>query len=235
MAAHELRTPVTVLRTCTQLLAREVAKPGDLDRRELQAEVEALDRQTNKLVRLLSQLLKMGSFESGKFILDRQMTNVVRIVHEVVADYALTPEQPHLYVAAAQIADALVDALRLEEVLRNLLDNAIKFSPQGSDIDIQLTADTDVIRLAVRDRGVGVPLERRSQIFERYQQGHSDSRRSGLGLGLYICRQIIEAHGGWIEAEFPVDGGSRFVVTLPTSTFETGAFVLRPEPARRQG
>jgi signal transduction histidine kinase len=114
-----------------------------------------------------------------------------------------------------------VDPLRLEQVVTNLLDNAVKYSPNGGAIKVTLALrrarDTaaDWAELSVRDYGLGIPPEQRGQIFERFYQAHGNGHKSGLGLGLYISRQIVELHGGEICAEFPPDGGTRFVVRLP--------------------
>jgi len=112
---------------------------------------------------------------------------------------------------------AEVDQLRLEQVLANLLDNAIKYSPDSLPIKVVLSQPkSDVAELAVRDFGPGVPEEQRAHIFERFVQGNaSGDGRNGMGLGLYICRQIVELHGGEIRAEFPEDGGTRILVRLP--------------------
>jgi signal transduction histidine kinase len=111
-----------------------------------------------------------------------------------------------------------VDPLRLEQVLSNLVGNAIRYSPQGGPIALTLAVDPGgaTVRLAVRDRGLGIPAERRAHIFDRFYRAHADHHRSGLGLGLYISHEIVALHGGRLEAEFPADGGSRFIVTLPT-------------------
>jgi CheY-like chemotaxis protein len=110
------------------------------------------------------------------------------------------------------------DALRLEQVLANLLDNAAKYSPPGSTIDVKLWADGRATILAVRDRGPGVPRAERSQMFERFYRGHSASHQSGMGLGLFVSKQIVELHGGVIDAEFPDDGGTQMVVRLPMAS-----------------
>jgi signal transduction histidine kinase len=115
-----------------------------------------------------------------------------------------------------------VDALRVEQVLSNLLDNAVKLSPDGGPIDVCLTQRaTFSVELSVRDHGLGIPPEKREQIFERFYQAHGHDHRSGLGLGLYISRQMVELHGGEMRAEFPPDGGSRFVVRLPLAVGES--------------
>lgn len=98
-----------------------------------------------------------------------------------------------------------------------MLDNAIKFSPDGGRIEVEVsTPRAETIRVAVRDHGIGIPPGRRHDLFTRYYQAHAESHRSGLGLGLYVSRRIVELHGGKIEVELPADRGSRFVVHLPT-------------------
>jgi signal transduction histidine kinase len=109
-----------------------------------------------------------------------------------------------------------VDPVRIEQVITNLVGNAIKYSPDGGTIEVLLErVGSDAVRLSVRDHGVGVPPERRARLFERLYQAHGDGYLSGLGLGLFISKQIVDLHGGSIEAQFPLDGGTRMIVTLP--------------------
>jgi signal transduction histidine kinase len=109
-------------------------------------------------------------------------------------------------------------------VLTNLVDNAIKFSPRGGEIDVDLAVNSiGMVRLSVTDRGPGIPPEGRQRIFDRFYQARSGDLASGMGLGLYICRQIVEQHGGSISAEFPAEGGTRFVVALPIGSARTQA------------
>jgi signal transduction histidine kinase len=110
---------------------------------------------------------------------------------------------------------ALVDEMRMEQVVSNLIDNAVKFSPTGGRIDVGVSpGDAHTVILTVRDRGVGVAEEHRGRLFEQFYQAHPNLR-SGMGLGLYIVHGIVTAHGGQIRAEFPADGGSTFIVELP--------------------
>lgn len=111
------------------------------------------------------------------------------------------------------------------QVVSNLLDNAIKFSPAGTRIDVDLSLPTpETVRLTVRDYGPGVAPERRARLFSRFYQAQTGRPFAGLGLGLYYSRQIAEAHGGQVEAQFPPDGGTRLIVTLPRA-----AEFTRPE------
>jgi signal transduction histidine kinase len=112
---------------------------------------------------------------------------------------------------------AMVDPVRIEQVLTNLLDNAIKFSDETSPIGVVLEQSLHALTLTVSDRGIGVPLGQRERIFERFHQVPSHPLRGGMGLGLYISRQIVELHGGTIAAEFPDSGGTRMRVSLPLS------------------
>jgi hypothetical protein len=114
---------------------------------------------------------------------------------------------------------AAVDPLRLEQVVANLLSNAIKYSPPGRPIDVEVATPTaDTVSIAVQDRGIGIPAEHQRRLFERFYQARPGDRVAGLGLGLYISRQIVELHGGRIEVESPPDGGTRFIVSLPNAS-----------------
>jgi signal transduction histidine kinase len=146
-------------------------------------------------------------------------TDLTEMVKRLVALFRMRTKRHTLVLSAEPDIIAEVDQLSIERVVSNLLDNAIKYSPNGGQIDIELSraerSDAERARLAVRDRGIGIPPEMRASIFDRFYQAHASDHRSGLGLGLYISREIVNVHGGDIVAEFPADGGTRFVVRLP--------------------
>ncbi len=103
-------------------------------------------------------------------------------------------------------------------MVTNLVGNAIKYSPDGGKVEVELAEPRPgIVRLTVRDRGLGVPPDQQERIFERFYQAHLDSHRSGLGLGLYLSREVVERHGGRLWVETPPDGGSRFVAELPAA------------------
>jgi PAS domain S-box-containing protein len=218
VAAHELKTPLTSLRGYAQLLGREFDKGHVSNPDRARRAAATIQVQSDKLARLVGQLLDVSRIQSGKLAIERRDTDLSGLVKDVV-EAARSQLKDHTLMARLPTDLSLfIDPLRIEQVLTNLVDNAIKYSPDGGQIDVSLLAESDGVKLTVRDRGVGVPLEHRGQIFDRFYQAHAGgplTSMAGMGLGLYISRQIVELHGGCIEAEFPDDGGTRFVVTLP--------------------
>jgi signal transduction histidine kinase len=216
VAAHELKTPLTGLQGYTQLLMRQLTKTGTLDPQRVQQALNALNRQSDKLARLITQLLDITRFDAGKLKLELRPTNLKQLVEQVVVSAQTNAAKHKLVIEALPDIEVRLDPVRFEQVVANLLDNAIKYSPQGGlvKIDVNLL-DNAMFCLSVTDQGIGIPLERRDQIFERFYQAHEQNYLSGMGLGLYITRQIVELHGGQIEVEFPPEGGTRFIVKLP--------------------
>lgn len=216
IAAHELRTPLTALSGNAQMLQRWLEREGALDVERLQQGLQAIRGQGAKLARLVSQLLDITRLDGGKLTLERRTADLRQLAEQAVAGARSRTEQHTITLTAPESLPADVDALRLDQVLTNLLDNAIKYSPDGGQIEVSVShPEAGAAQLSVRDHGLGIPPEQREHIFERFYQAHSMSSRSGLGLGLYICRQIVELHGGRIWAEFPEDGGTRFSVVVP--------------------
>jgi signal transduction histidine kinase len=215
VAAHELKTPMTSLRGFAQLLLWQLDGNQVPSPERLAHALRAIDRQTEKLAGLVSQLLDISRLEAGRLVLERTMTDVVGIVESVAANARARTGRHEIVVRAPATAPAFVDPMRLEQVLTNLVDNSIKYTPDGGPIELELSLSTESLQLLVADRGIGVPPAHRERIFDRFYQAHSEHRLGGMGLGLYISRQIVDLHGGRIEAEFPEAGGTRFSVTLP--------------------
>ena len=229
IAAHELRTPLTGLSSHAQLVLRQLKRDGRLEPERVVQVLEVITGQADKLSRLLSRLLDIARLEDGKLALERQPTNLTVLVEQVVAGARAWSDRHAISFTAPAALEAPVDPLRLEQVLTNLLDNAIKYSPDGGPIEVVLSRPQPaVVELSVRDRGLGIPPEKRGQIFERFYQAHGNGHPSGLGLGLYISRQIVELHGGEIRAEFPPDGGTRLIVRLPIASAEPAATCPHP-------
>ena len=223
VAAHELRTPITSVMGQSQLALRQLNREASIDKSRISRSLEVIVRQSSKLSQLIAQLLDISRLESGKLTIERERADLVPVVSQVVDNARLLGSPHELTVEAPASLEADVDALRFEQVVTNLVTNAIKYSPDGGAIDVVLRATERDVELSVRDHGIGVPPDKRPRIFERFYQAHGDSHQQGLGLGLYIGTQIVELHGGQIRAEFPDDGGSRFIVTLPLRAPESRA------------
>jgi signal transduction histidine kinase len=216
VAAHELKTPITSLLGAVQLLLRQQERGLELGSEQTARSLQIVQRQATKLGRLVAQLLEPSRLEAGLFEPDRRDVDLVAVVAAAVEQARATTERHEIVLGAPPRLAAFVDPIRIEQVIANLLDNAIKFSPDGGTIEVEVsTPAPETARLAVRDHGIGVPPEYRRDLFTRYYQAHAESHRSGLGLGLYISRTIVELHGGQIGLDPPADGGSRFVVDLP--------------------
>ena len=216
VAAHELKTPITSLRGFAQLAIRQLDKDGTLDPVRARQALQVIDQQSRKLAELVTQLLDAARLEDGRLMLNRSTTDLVDLVESVVSSIQGNTDQHQLTLHSPPSLTAVVDPLRLEQVVTNLVDNAVKYSPRGGEVHVEVDEpDAETVRISVRDHGIGIPRERRARIFDRFYQAHGESYFGGMGLGLYISREIVILHGGDIGAEFPEDGGTRFVVSLP--------------------
>ena len=213
VAAHELKTPISALLAMAQLARRRLDRSGQLDQARVYEFLDHMYWQADRLSRLGTQLLDTSRIKAGRLVLLPEPTDLVELVRGVAG---ATVQQRTIVVDAPERLIAEVDPLRLEQVVRNLIDNAIKYSPDGGGVELSVSQPMPgCARIAVRDHGIGVPPEHRANIFEPFYRAHPDGQTSGLGLGLHISRQIVEQHDGRIAAEFPPDGGTCFVVTLP--------------------
>ena len=217
IAAHELKTPLTTALGNIQLVARRIAREGNstsVDRALSESIVGV-----KKLASLVAQLLDMSRFETGKLPLELEERDLVAFVYGVVGSAAGRYEMHPLNVSGKGTAMCRFDPLRLEQVFSNLIDNAVKYSAPGSPVEVRVDVieddDRRVARVSVRDHGYGVALEQREMIFDRFFQADSPVHKQGLGLGLYISREVVAQHRGQLFAEYPEDGGSRFVLELP--------------------
>ncbi|MCL4552636.1 MAG: PAS domain S-box protein [Candidatus Marsarchaeota archaeon] len=215
MASHELRTPITSLRGFAHMMVKQFEKEA-VDPKKFRRALEVIDEQSIRLTKLISQLLDVTQIEAGRLELDREVTDIAKLVNEVAARAQSLTGQHVLTVNAPPTLLALVDALRIEQVMTNLIDNAIKYSPKGGPIDIDVwQRDDGNFCVAVRDQGIGIQSHNRAGLFTRFYQAHKHGQFGGLGLGLYLSRETVTMHGGDITVQFPDDGGTRFVVSLP--------------------
>jgi signal transduction histidine kinase len=216
IAAHELKTPLTSLRGFAQLEIRQLERSLTLDPDRVRRAFQVIERQSLKLTRLVGQMLDASQLAAGQLNLERSWVDLAGRVEKVVELAQTTTSQHTITLRAAPQVKAFVDPNRLEQVVSHLIDNAIRYSPDGGPIEVELERrDPATAVIAVRDHGLGVAREHRSQLFDRFYQAHPGDYRSGIGIGLYLCRRIAELHGGTLVAEFPTKGGIRFRLTLP--------------------
>ncbi|HEV8468651.1 MAG TPA: MASE1 domain-containing protein, partial [Candidatus Limnocylindria bacterium] len=233
VATHELRTPVAALRGYVQL-AQQSLDRGQADR--LRGTLKTALRQTDRLASLIAQLLDASQMEAGRLKVERVSTNVSRVAGTAVDAERLATETRRWVVQIEPGLHANVDALRFEQLLVNLLDNAVKFSPAGGTVTVRLLSTGADVRLEVSDQGIGISPDRVGHIFERFYRAHDDRGIGGLGLGLYISKQIVELHDGRIEVASEPGRGTTFVVTLPRLEAPVGeADGTAPQPQARTG
>jgi signal transduction histidine kinase len=218
IAAHELKTPITSLRGFAQLAHRQLRRTGQVDPERLELALTQIERQSERLTRLINQLLDLTRLDAGRLTLTKQPADVDGLVDEVVTAFRQVHPQREFRFEERRNVRAVVDGLRLEQVVTNLLDNAVKFSPASSPIEVAVRSEGPAaVQIAVRDHGPGIPADDRDRVFERFYRGQASKESAGLGLGLAISQEIILLHGGQIFCELPTDGGTRFVVQVPLS------------------
>ena len=208
MASHDLASPLTVLRARAQLMLRRQA----FDEESLGAILE----QTSRMDRLIGDLRDLAQAEGGGLLLQRESIDLVAL-SEAAVERARTLTSGHTVRLEAPAAPVVVagDRDRLGQVVDNLLANAVKYSPRGGDVMVRVETAAEQARLAVADRGPGIPADALPHLFERFYRGQHAPGATGLGLGLYIARMIVEAHGGRIWAFSEPGNGSVFTFALP--------------------
>lgn len=217
IAAHELKTPVTSIKGFSQLLARRVDS-GKVALADLRAMVGRIDLQADIISQRINRLLNAGRVRTGKLELQPELVDIVQLVRQQVEHYLLRSGAHNIVVDCD--ADAIVgywDQGYLEQVIGNLVDNAIRYSPAGGEIRVDLSVVNGSAVFSVADRGIGIPAEAQARLFQPYFRDGSAQAVSneGMGVGLYITREIVTLHGGSITFESAVGQGTTFSVTLP--------------------
>src|SRR5262245_26900234 len=220
MVSHELRTPLNAILGSARLLAT-----NQLDDASGRRAVERIERNARLQAKLVEDLLDLARIVAGKLRLDRRPVMVEHIVKSPVESVHHAAIAKSVTISMTASPDTVTvdgDPARLEQVMLNLLSNAVKFTPSGGNVDVLVRRRDDGMEVRVRDSGQGISSEELPHLFDRFHQGSSARSLSGsLGLGLTIARQIVEAHGGSIEACSDGEGtGATFVVRLPHATDE---------------
>ncbi|MGH2725276.1 MAG: HAMP domain-containing sensor histidine kinase [Actinomycetota bacterium] len=213
--SHELRTPITALQVVLENLVDDVEPPDPETLRTMLA-------QTQRLGALINQLLDLSRLEAGTVPLERRSFEVGPVLRQAVEESRLQVERATDRRVRLSVSidppglRAHGDPERIHQVVANLLENAVRHSPEDGEVVVATRAHRDLVRIEVRDQGPGIPEEEAERVFERFYRGATgESVRGGTGLGLAIARWIVDLHGGDIRAEPNVPHGCRMVVALP--------------------
>ncbi|MGA7672870.1 MAG: ATP-binding protein [Nitrolancea sp.] len=214
LVSHELRTPLTTIRGGAFMLRHDRESLDDIAQDALLADVE---REGERLQFIIENMVQLANIRAGRYSLETEplhmrllIERAIRIAHETAPERHFEPTiEPNLFAEA--------DKTSVDQILLNLLRNAIKYTPSNSKIEVDARRDGEMIEISVRDHGPGISDEDLPYVFERFRRG-AESQRSrieGMGVGLYLAKNLVEAHGGSIVAERPSDGGTRIRFTIP--------------------
>lgn len=216
IATHELRTPLSALSLQLTSLERAVDSGRAPTEERLRQSLRTARRQTERLEQLVNHLLDVSRISTGHLVLEPEEVDLALVVRRLVARFEekLAEAGCTPVVRADTPVMAKVDRLRVEQVLMNLLSNAMKYAP-GQPVELSVAREQEGVLLEVRDHGPGISPEAQARVFERYQRASGKHSRESLGLGLYVSRQIARAHGGELSVESTPGQGARFLLRLP--------------------
>lgn len=226
IASHELKTPITTLKLRLQIMQRHFAS-----NEQITGETKILLKQVDRLVRLMNSILDVSRIQSGQFTLDTAQMIVNEILTGVIEQFSeqLYTSKCHVDIDIKETIIRNWDQARLEQIFTNLLSNTIKYAP-GCRITIQVQADENFTTIIYHDSGPGISEENQRMVFERFERAGAPLSISGLGLGLFICKKIVEAMNGTIHLESAPGKGTTFIMKLPNDIGES----FRAAPATVQ-
>jgi signal transduction histidine kinase len=213
--SHELQTPIAIIKGYASTLARVDAQ---FDQSTVRSRLNAIEEEADRLNKLVSNLLYASRIQAGGLNMDIAPLDLEKLIEGVTR--RLQAKNPDVTVSVevpSNLPSVMADRDRIEEVLQNLLDNAVKYSPRQRTIAINARATGEEVIVSVSDVGMGISLREQERIFDRFQRVGDPLTQTtpGAGLGLYICRAIVEAHGGHIWVESTLHQGSTFSFSLP--------------------
>ncbi len=213
--SHELRSPLTSVKGYTSLMLNRWDRIADDKKREM---IEQVNHDADRVTRLVTELLDISRLETGRLVLQRRMIDLAEVAADVVEKVSMAYPELDCRLDVDGLPPVYADPDKIEQVLTNLVENAAKYaSPTGMSVTGHNAGD--LVRVAVRDAGAGIPAEDLPRVFDKfYRRDHG--RPTGTGLGLWISRGLVEAHGGELTATSSEGGGSTFTFSLPTDAFE---------------
>ncbi len=215
IASHELKTPITSLKASLQLLDRIKDKPTT---NVLPILIAQANKSLNKVNTLITELLDASLVNKGQLHLNQQSFNMYQLINECCSDVHLDDIYTFKLEGDEEV-EVFADSIRIEQIVVNFINNAVKYAPKSTEIVIKIEKTANDVKVAVIDKGPGIPSEKIGHLFDRYYRAdNSGSKYTGLGLGLYICSEIIKKHGGQIGVDSKLGVGSAFWFILPIAS-----------------
>ncbi len=223
IASHELKTPLTSMLLKLQGVLHSIRNVtlANFSVEKLLKDVQTAEQQSQRLARLINDLLNVSLITTGRLNLERGKADLVTIVKEVVDEFSEKLEKGGytIKLETDEQIEGWVDKLRIEQMVTNLLSNAIKYG-RHKPIEMSLKGNDSWAKLVIKDNGIGIQSSQKERIFELFERGVSKNSYKGLGVGLYIANQIVRAHGGTVKVESKPNAGSTFTVELPLQQHE---------------
>ncbi|WP_434796291.1 sensor histidine kinase [Terrisporobacter vanillatitrophus] len=220
--SHELRTPLNIISSASTLLEMKVNRNEEVEKEYILDKVERINQNSNRLRRLINNLIDITKFDSGFYECRCKNENIVYVVEDIVfatVDYANEKDIQLLFDTDAEEIITFIDKEKIERVILNLLSNAIKFTNENGKIEVHIKHDDKFVYISIKDNGIGIPKEKVDQIFHRFYQVDSilSRKNEGSGIGLCIVDEIIKMHNGKVEIDSEENKGTTFKVILNLS------------------
>ena len=225
--SHELRTPVNLISSTIQLIKLNIKNLSKEDANIISKYIDIMESNSMRLIRLINNLIDSTKIDSGFVKFTPINADIIKFVEDVcdsVVDYVDFNKMNLIFDTDREEEIVLFDPDIIERILLNLLSNAVKFNKVDGTIYVNLYTKDDEIRITVRDEGIGIPKEKLSSIFKRFEQIQTKNKieKQGSGIGLYLVKSLVTLHGGNIKVESKVNEGSKFIITIPKKVLENG-------------
>lgn len=217
MASHQLRTPLTSIKGYLDMMLEGDLGPINATQRTVLTEAFG---SSERMVQLIGDFLSISRLQTGKFVINRQATDLAQLVKDEVAFLKTMSKQRHVKIAVdidKDIPQPMVDGEKLRQVMMNMIENALYYSKPDTTIKVKLTRDDDDVVFTVKDTGIGVPDAEKANLFSKFFRGSNarKKRPDGTGIGLFLARKVVLAHGGQMVFESKESKGSTFGFRLP--------------------
>ncbi len=215
---HDLRTPMTIIKGYLQLLLSGCAGPMSEEQAKL---IKRSVAPLEDLILMTDNLMQSMNLEKDGFALHPEVINLDTTINEIIGFYEITFSQRRIsltHVGHPSFAYVRADLFWFKRILHNLIWNAYKYTPDGGQVQIHVQPNDEGLSISIQDSGLGIPSDKLQQIFEKFKQARSSDTQLGTGLGLWICKRVMEYHGGRISVDSVPGRGSRFTLWFPPSS-----------------